>query len=92
MVSVKNGYKAGDTVTLTVYRSGEYLKLELTFDEQTTEDGAVQGGAQEGNSQDDGSQNGSRQEGGNNYGDDYGDEYGSYGFDPWSYFFGNGNW
>ena len=35
MVSVKNSYKAGDTVTLEVYRSGERLKLTLTFDEQT---------------------------------------------------------
>ena len=34
MVSVKNSYKAGDTVTVTVYRSGEYLTVRLTFDEQ----------------------------------------------------------
>ena len=34
MVSVKNSYKAGDTVTIEVYRSGERLTLTLTFDEQ----------------------------------------------------------
>lgn len=38
LVTAKNKYKAGDTVTLTVYRSGGYLELSLTFDEkaQTT--------------------------------------------------------
>ena len=34
MISVKNSYKAGDTVSITVYRSGEYLTLTVTFDEQ----------------------------------------------------------
>ncbi len=34
MISVKNSYKAGDTVDITVYRSGEYLTLSVTFDEQ----------------------------------------------------------
>ena len=34
MISVKNSYKAGDTVTVTIYRSGEYLTVQLTFDEQ----------------------------------------------------------
>ena len=34
MVSVKNTYKAGDTAQITVYRSGEYLTLTVTFDEQ----------------------------------------------------------
>ncbi len=34
LISVKNSYKAGDTVTLTLFRSGEYLTVELTFDEQ----------------------------------------------------------
>jgi len=34
MISVKNGYRAGDTVQLTVFRSGEYLTLSMTFDEQ----------------------------------------------------------
>ena len=35
LTSVKNSYRAGDTVTVTVYRSGETLELSLTFDEQT---------------------------------------------------------
>lgn len=34
MVSVKNSYRAGDTVSITVFRSGEYLTLTMTFDEQ----------------------------------------------------------
>ena len=34
LTMAKKGYKAGDTVTLTVYRSGEYITLELTFDQQ----------------------------------------------------------
>ena len=32
--AAKKSYKAGDTVTLTVYRNGEYITLDLTFDEQ----------------------------------------------------------
>lgn len=34
LVSTKKEYKAGDTVTLTVYRSGEYLELQVTLDEE----------------------------------------------------------
>lgn len=34
MISVKNSYRAGDTVQITVFRSGEYLTLSMTFDEQ----------------------------------------------------------
>ena len=33
LINAKNKYKAGDTVTLTVYRDGEILTLELTLDE-----------------------------------------------------------
>ncbi len=32
--AAKKNFKAGDTVTLTVYREGEYITLELTFDAQ----------------------------------------------------------
>ena len=32
---MKNSYRAGDTVTVTVYRAGQELSLSLTFDEQT---------------------------------------------------------
>ena len=46
MISVKNSYRAGDTVQLTVFRSGEYLTLSMTFDEQnnaqTTQNAAPQ--------------------------------------------------
>ena len=34
LLNAKKNYRAGDTVTVTVYRDGEYLKLELTFDEE----------------------------------------------------------
>jgi len=33
LISVKNRYSPGDTVDLTVYRSGEELTLSITFDE-----------------------------------------------------------
>lgn len=48
MVSVKNSYRAGDRVTITVYRSGEYLELTMTFDEQAAaaqSSGGSQGGS-----------------------------------------------
>ena len=35
LTSVKNSYRAGDNVTVTVFRAGEYLELTLTFDEET---------------------------------------------------------
>lgn len=34
----KNQYNAGDTITLTVYRSGEFLEVELTLQEVHQED------------------------------------------------------
>ncbi len=34
LTAAKNTYRAGDTTTITVYRSGEYLTLTVTFDEQ----------------------------------------------------------
>ena len=54
------GYRAGDTVTLTVYRNGQYIETELTFDAQpqTT-------GSQEDTTQSSGS---SGNNGGNGYG------------------------
>ena len=33
--SAKNQFKAGESTTLTIYRSGEYLTVNITFDEQT---------------------------------------------------------
>lgn len=50
MISVKNTYRAGDTVGLTVFRSGEYLNLSMTFDEQVNEQTARQGSFGSGNS------------------------------------------
>ena len=77
LTSAKNGYKAGETVQVTVYRSGEYLTLTLTFDEQVNQ------------TQDEsGTQDSAPQE--TSSGNSYGYDYGSGGFDPWDYFFGNG--
>ena len=94
MVSVKNSYKAGDTVTLEIYRSGEYLTLKLTFDEQ---DNSTQNSG--GQTQDPAPQ--PTASGGDSYGYGYGNEYPYGGYDggddffsdpfgsfPWSYFFG----
>ena len=91
MVSVKNSYKAGDTVTLEVYRSGETLTLTLTFDEQ---DNTTQNSSGQGQVQDPAPQ--PTANGGESYGYGYGNEYpyGGFGGDdyfnsfPWSYFFG----
>ncbi len=34
LINAKKDYKAGDTATLTVYRSGEYLNFDVVLDEQ----------------------------------------------------------
>ena len=34
LTAAKKNYRAGDTVTLTIYRNGEYMTTELTFDVQ----------------------------------------------------------
>lgn len=78
MISVKNTYKAGDTVTITLYRAGETLTVQLTFDEQTSKqssEGEVQIPS--------GGENG--YDGGNGF-DDGGN---GFGFNPWDWFFGN---
>lgn len=50
MISVKNSYRAGDTVQLTVFRSGEYITLSMTFDEQVNEQTTQQGQPESGTS------------------------------------------
>ena len=70
------GYRAGDTVTLTVYRNGQYIETELTFDAQTQTTGSQEDTTQSGGS--------SGNNGGNGYGqmpDNWQDFY--------NYFFGN---
>ena len=82
MIFIKNGYKAGDTVTVTIYRAGEYLTAQLTFDEQTNN---TQNSNQ---SQDPAPQaTDNSYGGGNGYGYQYGNGYDDFynGF-PWSYF------
>ena len=84
MTSVKNSYRAGDTVKVEVYRSGETLTLTLTFDEQ---DNTAQ--SSPGQTQDPAPRQTSS---GGSYGNQY--PYGGYDGDdffnsfPWSYFFG----
>ena len=86
LTSVKNSYRAGDTVKVEVYRSGESLTLTLTFDEQ--QNSAQTSGGQ-------GDQNvykdpAPRQTSSGGYYDPYGGNGGHYDpFSefPWSYFF-----
>ena len=69
------GYRAGDTVTLTVYRNGQYIETELTFDAQPQTTGSQEDTTQSGGS--------SGNNGGNGYGqmpDNWQDFY--------NYFFG----
>ena len=68
------GYRAGDTVTLTVYRGGQYIEVELTFDAQPQNTGS-----EEDNTQSGGNNGGSGQMPGN--WDNWQDFY--------NYFFGN---
>ena len=87
MISVKNSYKAGQTVTLEVYRFGETFTLTLVFDEQANN--TQNSGQGQGQTQDPAPQQTSS---GGSYGNQY--PYGGYGGDeffnnfPWSYFFG----
>ena len=74
LIAVKNSYKAGDTVTVTLYRAGEYLTVQLTFDEQGS------------NTQS--SQEPTPQPTDNSYGG-YGYGRYPYGSSPWDYFFGH---
>ena len=86
LTSVKNSYRAGDTVKVEVYRSGESITLTLTFDEQ--QNSAQTSGGQ-------GDQNvykdpAPRQTSSGGYYDPYGGNGGHYDpFSefPWSYFF-----
>ena len=91
MVSVKNSYRAGDTVTIEVYRSGERLTLQLTFDEQ---DNSAQSSDGQGRPQDPAAQpTASANDRGQYYpyGGDGGDDYfnnSPFNSFPWNYFFG----
>ncbi|HCO62247.1 MAG TPA: serine protease HtrA [Clostridiales bacterium] len=87
MSSVKNSYTAGDTVTLTVFRSGEYLTLTMTFDEQDNQ--TAQGSqSQQGNQ----GQGQLPNQGGQSGTQDPEPSQSSMVIDPWSYFFGGRGW
>ena len=46
LTAAKKNYRAGDTVSMTVYRSGEYITLSVTFDAQPTEEATQQNSQQ----------------------------------------------
>ena len=71
------GYRAGDTVTLTVYRGGQYIEVKLTFDAQPQNTGSEEDNTQ--SSGNNGGNGGSGQMPGN--WDNWQDFY--------NYFFGN---
>ena len=77
------GYRAGDTVTLTVYRGGQYIEVELTFDAQPQNTGSeednTQSNGNNGNNGNNGGNGGNGQMPGN--WDNWQDFY--------NYFFGN---
>lgn len=73
---VKKQYSAGDTVTLTVYRQGETLEMELTWDAVPEDQQSVEQSPQSGG--DDNSQ--------------YGNGYNMNPYDLFDYFFGNRGW
>lgn len=72
------GYRAGDTVTLTVYRSGQYIEVELTFDTQPQTTGSDDSSQSSDNSYGYG-------DGGNSYGGQMPDNWQEF----YNYFFGN---
>ena len=72
------GYRAGDTVTLTVYRSGQYIEVELTFDTQPQTTGSDDSSQSSDNSYGYGN-------GGNSYGGQMPDNFQEF----YNYFFGN---
>lgn len=70
LVAAKKGYSAGDTATLTVYRAGSYITVEITFDAapEETESDTQQDSTNSYNN-------------GNNYNGGYNGSY-----DPWDFF------
>ena len=72
------GYRAGDTVTLTVYRGGQYIEVELTFDTQPQTTGS-----------DDSSQSSDNSYGYGNGGNSYGGQMPDNWQEFYNYFFCN---
>ena len=72
------GYRAGDTVTLTVHRGGQYIEVELTFDTQPQTTGS-----------DDSSQSSDNSYGYGNGGNSYGGQMPDNWQEFYNYFFGN---
>ncbi|MBE6940052.1 MAG: PDZ domain-containing protein [Ruminococcaceae bacterium] len=46
LTAAKKNYRAGDTVSMTVYRDGEYITLSVTFDAQPAEEATQQNNQQ----------------------------------------------
>ena len=76
---VKKQYSAGDTSTLTVYRQGETITAELTWDAVPEEQQSQQKETQQPQS-------------GNGGNDQYGNGYNMNPYDLFDYFFGNRGW
>ncbi len=49
LTNAKKDYKAGDTVSLKIFRQGAYLELSVTLDENIPTDGAVEDNPEPGN-------------------------------------------
>ena len=82
LVAAKKSYSAGDTVTLTVYREGKTIEVELTFDAapETTETSSSDQST-------DNSYNGNRGYGNGVYGNGgYGNGGNGYYSNPWDFF------
>ena len=73
----KKNFKAGDTATLTVFRDGEYLTLDITFDAQPQVTGTEDGGS--------GSESQTPDQRGNNQVPETWEDF-------YNYFFGNRGW
>lgn len=70
LIDAKNTHKAGDEMTLTVYRDSEYITIKVTLDEEQPESSPISDGSSDSNSSD-------SQQGSSDY--DYGYSYGSNG-------------
>lgn len=86
LIDAKNTHRAGDEMTLTVYREGDYVTIKVTLDEEQPEESPIS----------DGTEDNSDSQDTNPYDYDYGYNYGgnnggSYGYNwPFGYGFGYG--
>ena len=72
-LTARDRHRAGDTVQLTVDRAGQFITLDLTFDERIPDEDTNQSSATQNNSQ--------SSQGGSGYGYNYG-----FGYNPYSWY------